>query len=394
MWVLEILEILARRRRFVIGNTLLVTILAIGISFVLPKTYRAKTTVLPPESESPLSGLMGLSSGHVAMAVTNFALPLMATPSDLYASMMESETILNKVVDSLDLQRIYKSESSWSAITSLRSDLLVKVEPDGIISVEVDARDKFLSASIANLIVSSLDDLNRELQNQKGKNYSKFLERRLRDTDSALASASNELRVFQETNRAISLEFQSEALINNLANQKARLTSAEFELEVLRKTVYSDHPELKRMEMRVIEMRKSLREIENGARTPQDSVLSALDIPLARVPDLTLQFAILKRNVKIQETTFELLSQQFEMARLQEHRDTPTIVRLDIARPPELPIKPQKKMIAIAAFVLSFLASSLFVVAGHKVSQATSKGSSVLVKLHNLFVDIKSRPLG
>ncbi len=361
---------------------------------MLPKTYRAKTTVLPPESESPLSGLMGLSSGHVAMAVTNFALPLMATPSDLYASMMESENILKKVVDSLDLQRIYKSESSWSAIASLRTDLLVKVEPDGIISVEVDARDKFLSASIANLIVSSLDDLNRELQNQKGKNYSKFLERRLRDTDSALASASNELRVFQETNRAISLEFQSEALINNLANQKARLTSAEFELEVLRKTVYSDHPELKRMEMRVLEMRKSLREIENGALTPQDSVLSALDIPLARVPDLTLQFAILKRNVKIQETTFELLSQQFEMARLQEHRDTPTIVRLDVARPPELPIKPQKKMIAISAFVLSFLVSSLFVVAAHKISQATNTSSSVFVKLHSLFIDIKSRPLG
>lgn len=148
------------------------------------------------------------------------------------------------------------------------------------------------------------------------------------------------------------------------------------------------------MEMRVLEMRNSLRAIEEGAQTPNDSILSALDIPLARVPDLSLQFAILKRNVKIQETTFELLSQQHEMAQLQERRDTPTIMRLDIARAPELPIKPQKKVIAIAAFVISFLLSALAVVAKERLSDPETANSEGIKRLGQILREIKSRPLG
>jgi uncharacterized protein involved in exopolysaccharide biosynthesis len=394
VWALSLLSILASRRRFIIVNTLIVTLLAVAISLILPRTYRSKATILPPESESPLAGLAGLSAGHIAMAVTNFALPLMATPSDLYASMLESETILKAVVDSLDLKSVYKSKTEWDAVPELKKNIKVRVEREGIITIEADAKDRQLSANIANLLVSTLDRFNRRIQNQKGREFSGFLERRLEETDSSLNRAQTTLREFQETNRAISLDLQSQAMIKNLAEQKALLTSAEIELELLKKTLYPDHPELLRKQMEVREYRIKLKSIEDGAANQTDSTLSALDIPLSQIPNLSLHFAVLTRNAKIQELTYQLLSQQLEMARLQEHRDTPTIMVLDAARPPELAVKPKKRMIVIAAFVLSGLLSCLIVVGREQIESQKSETTAAFAQLSQIVGELKKKPLG
>ena len=394
VWALNILSILVNRRRFIIVNTAIVTIAAVIISFLLPKTFSGKATVLPPESESPLAGLMGLSTGSIAAAVTNFALPIMATPSDLYASMLESESVLKQVVDSLKLQSVYSTKTEWAALTKLKDNVKIKVGSDGIITVEAFARDRQLAADIANLMVSTLDQFNRRLQNQKGKEFSSFLEKRLAETDSALGVAQNVMKNFQENHRAVSLELQSEALITNLAQQKAQLTSSEIQLEILKKTLYPNHPELVKKQMEVSEIRSKLKSMEEGATNVADSTLSALDIPLSRVPDLSLQFAVLKRNLKIQELTYELLSQQLEMARLQERRDTPTLMALDHARPAEIAVKPQKRLIVLAAFFLSLLCSAFLVFANEMVKKQETDNPQLYTPVRNLLKDIRRNPLG
>ncbi|MGB5107065.1 MAG: Wzz/FepE/Etk N-terminal domain-containing protein [Candidatus Zixiibacteriota bacterium] len=388
------MRILTNHRKTIIVNSIVVAILAAGISFLLPKTYQAKTTVLPPETESGLSGLMGLSSGLLAQAASNFALPIMATPSDIYASMLESETILGRVVDSLGLVKFYGVQSKWEAIGALKSDVKIRVEMDGIVSVTVDAKNAELAANAANLMVSSLDDFKKEMRSRKGRDFSTFLSNRLVETDSSLRLAANLLRDFQETHGAIALDIQSEALIKNLAEEKSKLTASEVELEVMRKLLYPDNPEVIRKELEVREIRSGLRRIESGAITSHDSIISALDIPLSRVPDLSLQLAVLTRNVKIFEMTYELLSQQYEMAQLQERRDTPTITVLDAARTPEMPIWPRKKWIVITAFALAFIFTSTVVV----IKDAVSKEDSALARfwrpLREILLQIGRRPLG
>jgi tyrosine-protein kinase Etk/Wzc len=394
VWALELLKILLRRRRFIIINTLIVTVLAVVVSFVIPKTFVGRATVLPPESESPLAGLMGLSTGSIAAAVTNFALPIMATPSDLYATMLESETVLKQVVDSLRLESIYATKTKWAALAKLKDNVKIKVGSDGIITVEAFAKDRQLAADIANLMVSTLDQFNRRLQNQKGKEFSGFLEKRLRETDSALGVAQNEMKIFQENHRAVSLELQSEALITNLAQQKAQLTSSEIQLEILKKTLYPNHPELVKKQMEVAEIRTKLKSMEEGATNVADSTISALDIPLSRIPDLSLQFAVLKRNAKIQELTFELLSQQLEMARLQERRDTPTLMVLDHARPAEQAVKPQKRLIVVAALFLTLICTAGIVITEEFVRRRREEGSEILQTIEASLKEIRKKPLG
>lgn len=337
---------------------------------------------------------MGISPGQIAMAVTNFTLPLMATPSDLYASMLKSNTILESVVDSFDLVHLYGVETRAQAVSVLRRKLNIRVEPDGIVSIEADATKAQLSADLANSLVSFLDKLNQRLQQQKNNAYSGFLTTRLRDTDSALAEAQKELREFQKTNKAIALDLQSEALIANLAQQKASLTTAEIEFEMMNKTLYPGHPSLVQKQLEVSGIKAKLREIENGAVSHADSTISALDIPLVEVPELSLKFAILKRNVKIQEAIYELLSQQAEMARIQEHKDTPTLMVLDRARVPELPVKPQKRMIVIAAFVISFVAATLISLVQENISTKQDTWGPQIRQLRDLLRELARKPLG
>lgn len=394
MWVLKLLSILVKHRKLIILNTLIVVVVAAAISFVLPKRYSARTTVLPPETESGLSGLMGLSTGLLAQAASNFALPIMATPSDIYASMLESETILMRTIDSLDLMTAFKVRTRHAALSILRDRMSVKVEMDGIVAVEVEDRNPELAAQIANRLVISLDQLKKEMRSQKGRDFSQFLQRRLNETDSSLRRAADELRQFQQTHGAIALDVQSEALIKTLAEERAKLTATEIDLEVLRKQLYPEHPDILRKQLLVSELRNSLRRYEIGATTPRDSILSAMDVPLMRVPDLTLQLAVLTRNVKIYEMTYELLSQQFEMAQLQERRDTPTISVLDVARPPVQPVWPKKKWIVLTAAVLTFLASATFVTIREAAAVEGSAMASFGAAVRTLWRQVREKPLG
>lgn len=393
-WIVKNLQTILQQRRIIIINTAIVSIIAIAVSFILPKWYSSRSTILPPESNSPLSGLLGLSTGQIAQAVTNFSLPLMSTPSDLYASMLESEKFLKDTVDKLKLQEVYDTKTPWDAVAELKDNVKISVEADGIIIVEAEAKDRQLAADIVNSLVLELDEFNREIQNQKGRDYSRFLENRLKETDSLLRVASNELKSFQETHKAIAIELQSQVLIENLAKQKAELTTAEIELQMLRNSLSADHPEVLRKSMMIREIKRKLESLESGASSRTDSTISALEIPLSDIPDLTLKFAILTRNVKIQEMTFELLSQQYEIAKIQERRDTPTVVVLDTARPADLPIRPRKKVIVIAAFMIALVGTSFYVIVKQNSQSAQSLLPPAFSTIRESLAEVRRKPLG
>jgi uncharacterized protein involved in exopolysaccharide biosynthesis len=394
MWILAVLDTIIRRRRFVILNTLIVTLVAATITFVVPREYKSRTTILPPEGQSGFSGFGDLSVAQIARAVTSFSLPVMASPSDLYASMLKSNVILKNVVDSLDLETIYEASSAWQAVATLRDRLMVRVEPDGIITLEAISRDAELAARIANLLVLELNELNLQLESKRGGYHVEFLSGRLLETEEELQRALTELREFQEQHRAISLEMQSAVLIENLARHKADLTAAEIELSILEKSLRSDHPSLIRQRLTIQEIGNKLNEIERGGGTRVDSVLSALDIPLDEIPELSLQFSILKRNVRIQELIYEVLAQQLEVSRIQEKRDTPVISVLDIARPAGQPFRPRRVMTTVAAFLLSLLASILLVVAYERLRENRGLSDLIATQMKDTLVEVKRKPLG
>jgi len=363
VWAISLLVVIKKHRKAILINALALTLLAAAVSFILPKIYSAQTTILPPETESGLSGLVGTSTGILAQAATTFNLPLMATPSDLYASMLQSETVLTRVVDSLDLTNKYDAASKWAAVSKLRDNIKVEVRPDGIVSIRANADNPELAADIANSMVHALDVIKREIRSSKGREFRQFLETRISTVDSSLNVASNDLRKFQEQHGAIAIDVQAEEMISTIADQASKLTEAEIELEILRHQLSHDHPKVVAQRIRVEEMRRALQRLEKGEVDADDSLALKVELPLSQVPGLNLKLAVLTRNVKVYEKTYEVLLQEYEMARLQEKRDTPTITVLDRARPVKSPTWPSKRVIVVTVFILSLLATITYFVA-------------------------------
>src|SRR5574341_1331585 len=105
------LLVLVKYRKFIILNFITICVVVAGISLLFPNWYTAKTTILPPEkqglslglSSSLLSGLSSLGGG--------MSLPLMATPSDVYAAIAESRSVAEEVIQVEDLSKCYDLKS-------------------------------------------------------------------------------------------------------------------------------------------------------------------------------------------------------------------------------------------------------------------------------------------
>jgi uncharacterized protein involved in exopolysaccharide biosynthesis len=82
-------------------------------------------------------------------------------------------------------------------------------------------------------------------------------------------------------------------------------------------------------------------------------------VPTGKVPEAGLEYVRRLRDVKYYETVFELLAKQFEIAKIDEARDTSIVQVLDRAIEPERKSRPQRTRIVIVTAVLAFLAAIL-----------------------------------
>jgi len=399
--IFNYLLVLVKYRKFIFLNVVAVCFIVAVVSLFLPNWYTAKITILPPERETlslSTSFLSGLSGGALG---GGFALPLMATPSDIVAAILQSRAVAQPVVEKENLIEVYKTGSMEKALKELSLHMQVSVGSEGIISLEFEDKDKNRAARIANLLADELDRVNQETNISKAKNARVFIEGRLAQTQKDLAEAEESLRNFQETNKAISLDEQTKAAINAAAELKAQYTKDEIELNVLSKSLNSSHPEIRKLRTRMGEIRRQLgtmefgREVKGKGEEAEDKGL--MEMPFSQVPSLGLELARLVREVKIQERVFQILTEQYEQYKIQETRDTPTIQILDKASPPERKSRPKRTFLIGIAGVVSlfggvFLAFLLeyFNRIKHRNPEDFKKIDSIFTTLQNDFAGFRN----
>ncbi len=355
------LSILISYRRFIFLNFLGVCLAVAILSLFLPRWYTASTTILPPQRDGLGLGLASSLMGGISEFGVSTSLPFMASPSDVIAAILKSRAVALEVLEKENLMETYKTKSKEEALGQLLSHTEVKVTSEGIIFLSFEDKDRFKAAKVANRFVKELDRVNRETNISQAKNARIFIEERLARTKKDLTNAEENLRRFQEENKAVSLDEQMRASIEGAADLKAQMVAAEIELNVLRKTMSSSHPQIKALRSRINEIKKQLDIWEFGNQKEEPEGKKILDVPFSQVPALSLELARLVREVRIQSAVFELLTNQYEQYKIQETRDTPTIQVLDKAMPPERRSKPQRAVLVGLAGILSLLVSVVFV---------------------------------
>jgi uncharacterized protein involved in exopolysaccharide biosynthesis len=362
--LLIVLRSLVEHRRLIILNVFVVTVAAVIISLLLPKWYKATVVVLPPEKTESLSEIavsMGLQS--LGLSGSGFALPVMASPSDLLASIAESRTVAERVVDSLDLVNTYDFEKKREAVDFIQKQMDVHVRADGIIDISYVDKDRELSARVANAIARALDNINRMTKVQKASELKRFIKEELKKNAENLHKAEQALQEFQRTHKAISIDEQTAASINAAAELYSQLTLDKINLQVMEKSHSPDHPDVINLRYKISEIEKRLRELQEGSAVAKDTSAAFLAIPFSELPEISLRYMQLVRDLKREESLHEVLTTQLEQAKIMEAKDTPTISILDWAVPPRFKFKPKRAYIVITAMILSFVFSMVYAVA-------------------------------
>lgn len=346
--LLRLWRVFNKRKRIfflIVGTAFTASVI---ISLLLPKIYTATASLLQPEesrSAALISQLPSSLSGFAGGALG------MKSQTNRWMGILNSRTVFNRIVEQFDLQT-YSNESIIDARIRLEAAVHFRRSREGIISITVEDQNPEQAAAMANAFVEALDNINREITMTSGGRTRVFIEGRLAEAKIALAKSEEALKFFQEKNGAVKLEAQSEAIIGAMRMVKGKLLSKEVALKTLLSYATLQNPQVTLLKTEVAELKLAMRDLEEGEGNTADTS-KGLFIPTSRLPDLGLQYLRLLRDVKIAETLYSLLREQYEIARIQEARDSSTVQVLDVAAVPENPKKPQKRLIVIAATTLA-----------------------------------------
>ncbi|MCK4605714.1 MAG: hypothetical protein KAU35_00315 [candidate division Zixibacteria bacterium] len=352
LWLL--LETLARRRTFIVTFVVLVTVAAVIISLVLPKHYQASALLLPPKDISmPIAGVAQIS--EVVSVTKGLNLPVMVTTSDVYARMLASRRIADRVVGEFNLVERYQSRNADEAYYDLlgRSDFRVTAE--GLLRVAVEDRDPQMAADMVNLFVDELDRVNRDIASSRARQNRIFIEQRLNQIKAELDLARSEFQSFQVEHKAVDFDEQTRLAIEQAINLKITLAEIDINLKMLEKKLGRDNTELqeRRQHRRIV-----AGQLEQLERQNEDS--SFFSLPVASIPALKGKYEELYSRVRVNEALYETMLEQLEQAKIQENEELPTITVLDRAEPPEIRSRPQRTLIVIGAFGVSLIIAILF----------------------------------
>lgn len=348
--LLDYWRILIKRKRIIgliVGSAF---ILSIAVSLALPEIYASTARLLPPQQETPLVSSSSIGLGSL------MSLWGMRSPADLWVGILNSRTVKDAIIDRFNLKELYEAETIDDARLTLEKKVVIENSSEDIISVTVEDKSPEMAAQIANAYIEELDRINKGVLMTSGRRMRTFLEKRLIDAKSELAKAEDRLKAFQEKYRAVKLDDQSRAIIESIGNIKGQLMAKEVELNTMLSYAAPTNPQVEVLNTVVSELRKKLRELEEGKIKDSINFQKNIFIPTSMFPDLSLKYVRLLRTIKVQETLYQLLTQQYEMARIQETKDSPTIQILDKAQVPEKKSKPRRTVIVI----LSVFTSAFF----------------------------------
>ncbi len=358
--------VLHKHRKTIVRNVVVVALAIALISFVLPKTYTAVTTILPPDEAQPVDLFEALYHSPLSNLILNET----KTNSDLYVEILKSRSVLDLVLsrefqypknskkaEQKTLLQIFHLKSLEKGRKKLLSKMAVKASQEGIITLTVELNNRYLAADVANALVEALDKVNKQKISSRAKNSRIYIENQLKITEEKLKAASADLVKFQERYKAVSLEEQTKAAIEKAAELKGKILAKNVELGVVLQTMKPTNVYVVQLKKEIEELERQYNYLQYGKGQSDIKDQKEFYIPFANIPEVGLELANLMREVKIQETVWELLNQQYYQAKIQEARDTPTVQVLDEAIPPEISTRPKRKLLVLVGSFLALIFS-------------------------------------
>ena len=374
--------------KVVVRSLLVSTVVAV----LIPSRYESTSRIMPPD-QTDGAGLLALLAGRAAGGGTGSAglaslagsFLGMKTTGALFVDLARSRTVQENVVDRFNLQKVYHARYKQDARKLL--DARTEVSEDrksGVIDVTVTDNDKQRARDLAQAYIQELDHLVSQVSTSSARRERIFIEQRLTTVKSDLENAEKEFSAFASKNTTLDIKEQAKAEVEAGAVLQGQLFAAEAELQGLEQIYTENNVRVRYAQARIAELRHQLEKFGGtDASLGTDSSGSSQNLypSIRKLPLLGVTWADLYRKVKIQETVYELLNQQYELTRIQEAKEIPTIRIIDPANFPDKKSWPPRLLIILIFTGIAFVSTAIGIVASDRWHEIDAHDANKLLAL-------------
>jgi capsule polysaccharide export protein KpsE/RkpR len=347
-------------------------LIAAGVAFLIPKGFESTTRLMPPDTRSrPGLALMsalagGQGTGSLGSALGGIASDLVGTHDTgaVFTDMLHSRTVADRIIARFDLRKVYRMRYWEDARKKLAERTqVIQDRKSAVITITVTDRDPNRAAQLAQSYVEELDRISAEVNTSSARRERMFIEQRLKTVKQDLDAASQRFSEYSSKNATLDLKDQGRATVEAAAILQGQLIAAQSELEGLEQIYTASNVRVRALQARVNELQRQLKKVGGDASnsTVVDPKFDQEFPSIRQLPLVGVRWADLYRETKIQETVYQLLTEQYEMAKIEEAKETPVVKVLDAAVVPEKKSSPARLFITLMGVVVALIASSVWV---------------------------------
>lgn len=356
--VLDYVKIFLRHKKSII----LITLFAIAVSifvafFVLDHIYYSAGTIKSTSETTGLGGLIGMSNLPGLDEFSGLTGGSVVKELALYETILLSRRCVEETIIKFNIMEEKDIEYMFFATKYFREEVM-NFETDkiaGTMEIGVFDKDPVRAKDMADFLIYQLNKINTELKVQSARNNREFIESRLNLVKKDLKAAEDSLKMYQDI-YGIAPDLTVQVAVKTEIELEVEIKSEEVKLDLLRKILSPDQAEIKAQEETIASLKKQLLEIQNSPdRTSK--------LNLKGSPDIVMNYLRLKRDVEIQNSILIFVIPLYEQAKIEENKETPAILILDVPNVPDYKTKPKRlTIIVISTFLVFIIVYSFFIV--------------------------------
>ncbi len=371
--------LLWKHRRMLAKVTAISLVASLGIAFTLPKQYKSTASIMPPDQQNTSAMMLAALASHASGlgSLGSLAGGLLGghTSTALFIELLRSGTVSDHLIDRFDLQHVFHKRYRIDTAKHLaHCTKITEEKKSGVITIEVEDTDRVLARDLAQGYLDELNNLVERTNTSAAHRQRVFIEQRLHKVQADLEQAQLDFSEFSSKNSTIDIKEQTRAMVDAGARVQAELLLAQSGLQSLRQVYGDGNVRIHETEARIESLKAELAKMTgSSAPLPADETSNSdgdsadgknndsLYPPLRQLPRLAVPYADLYRRVRVQETLYELLTQQFEMARIEEAKDVPSVSVIDAPGIAEKKSFPPRLLVSILLTLFSFACASALI---------------------------------
>jgi len=376
--VIARLRLLWENRRLLKRAGLIGCMCALLIAFLLPKQYESTTRLMPPDDQSGTGMALLAALGGKAGGLGGLAGDVLGVKNsgDLFVGVLSSRTVQDNIIEKFGLQKVYGISQPEDVRIKLASYTSLSVDrKTGIIAITFTDHDPQRAAAVAQQYVLELNAVVSQVSTSAARRERMFLEERLNQVKQDLEQSEKEFSEFASKTGAIDIKEQGKAMVTAAATLQGELIAAQSQLEGLRQIYSDNNVRVRSLRARVGELQAQLNRVggkdESGGAGNKDD--DSFYPSLRKLPILGVTYADLYRRTKVQETVFEVLTQQYELARVAEAKEIPSVKVLDPANIPRKKSFPPRLLIILLGTSFALLVTAAWIHARTRWEQIDSR---------------------